>query len=332
MLVERRCERVQDRTVMTATNVELFSPHDEASDHRWYRAARDWSCWHPIRLALESTWNDHHRVLAERPLEFLKDFRIHFPQRAWELYVLAWLKREQREGRLRDVCQAPKKGPDFCAISNSGHRLWIECIVPEAGDAGPQAHVLAGQPHWVGPSEPVERRFTSGLQEKLRKLKAYISKKIINADDLVFIAIGLGDIQDVDLHDDEVSMIARLVYGVGPGQIVVPIWQGAEEEVPFVQHPARDTIPSKSGAPIDTVFFRDDNVRAISGVLYSRRQLHKMLDKTGRIVLAHNPRATRPACGLEWRLEGTWWTDTDGLLCSEGDVRDDAFEIAAPDS
>ena len=97
------------------------------AEHPWYRACRDHVTKRGVRIALTRIWNELGHLLPESVEQFFDQFRRDFPQRSWELYVLAWLARSGSA-----VERSPSTGPDFCARhprigrfgSNASCRQW----------------------------------------------------------------------------------------------------------------------------------------------------------------------------------------------------------------
>lgn len=223
----------------------LFAPTPATTagtaEHLWYRACRDHVNKRPVRVALTRTWKAYGHLLPESPEVFVDQFRRDFPARSWELYVLGWLARSGST-----VERAPGEGPDFRATHPRIGPFWIECVVPTIGEGANRVWQRpADMTIWSGPpDEPIELRYTSSIQTKIRKIAGYRDRGIIAPSEPAIIALNQGAIQDSDLNDVELPLAMKVLYGVGDTVLFVEIGTGATN----VEVRSRTEIRNPSGA------------------------------------------------------------------------------------
>lgn len=222
--------------------------------------------------------------------------------------MLGWLARSGSA-----VVRAPGEGPDFCATHPNVGRFWIECVVATIGEGANRVWQRpADVTVWSGPpDEPIELRYTSSIQAKIRKIAAYRERGIVAPNEPAIIALNQGAIQDSDLNDVELPLAMKVLYGIGDTVLLVEIGSGATA----VEVRSRSEIRNPSGASVSTQIFGEPTSAVVAGVLLARQSVINLFwGRRRKLVLAHNPLAAVPIpvgvlpfrgeiwVGDEWRL------------------------------
>jgi len=145
---------------------------------------------------------------------FLKDGKIHFHQRFWEMYLFCAL--EDRGTSVQKTMGGQNGGPDF-SLKIGATKYWIEATAPKAGNKDDRVPFpVKGAANYV-PRELILLRYTNALDTKFGKWFEWIEKKVVSSDDGYIIAInGLG-IPDATCGF-EYPYIIQSLYPVGPSR------------------------------------------------------------------------------------------------------------------
>ncbi len=203
-------------------HLRLFDERRLHTDHLWYGAGRDHFTKRPVKRALARIWNTLGDFMPEPPKQFLSEFRKDFPARSWELYKLALIARSGAS-----LAKSPRTGPDFCATLPDGRRFWVECVVPRHGEGNnaappPPSHDANGRRSGtIGPSDRIAMRCTNAITTKIAKEEPYRAKGIVKPSEPVLVAVNQGAIDLSDLHDVEVPLLVRVLFGIGEPVILV---------------------------------------------------------------------------------------------------------------
>src|SRR5580700_10531030 len=106
---------------MTTPPVRLFDA--DPSGSTIYLACRNHEGKQPVRRALEDAWERYWHLCPEKPEQFVRQLRLNFHSRAWELFLLSVLA----DAGL-PLEPTPAKGPDICTRLPGGKRCWIEAV------------------------------------------------------------------------------------------------------------------------------------------------------------------------------------------------------------
>jgi len=108
-----------------------FSNYDKA-----YICVASLSWNNKVKLWLENLWNQYQQFFD--PF-FIGDFKVHFTQRSWELYLGATFLNHGFS-----LIQGRKSGPDF-AICDKDKKItcWVEAIAPQKGDSADRVPEVA---------------------------------------------------------------------------------------------------------------------------------------------------------------------------------------------
>ena len=297
----------------------LFSPTttpppSRGGVHEWYRACRDHVTKREVRESLTRIWETYGHLLPEAPEDFVAQFRSDFPQRSWELYVLGWLA-----GTGATIERSPREGPDFRAHHPGVGRFWVECVVPTAGREANRVWERSDDvTRWAGrPDEPLALRYTSVLQEKIRKVARYRTRNIVAPDEPVIVALNQGGIRDSHLHDVELPLAYKVLYGVGDPVIRVD---------PYAHTTSAETLPrmqlkTASGALVSSAIFSESASGVIAGVLLARLDVFNLFpEHPAKLRFAHNPCAQSKMPVGVLPLGGEVWVDGEMRLISVGDL------------
>jgi hypothetical protein len=267
-----------------------------------------------VRVALTRIWNALGHLLPESSEQFVDQFRRDFPQRSWELYVLAWLA---RSGSTLE--RSPGTGPDFCARHPRIGRFWVECIVPTVGTGANRVwerddnmRVWSGQP-----DEPLALRYTAAVQAKIAKITSYRTGNIVAPREPVIVTLNQGAIRDSDLHDVELPLAMMVLYGIGNTVLRIDPYAYTSE----VEVQSRVEIKNRSGSPVSAVIFTEPASAVIASVTIARTNVFNLFwGRRRKLLMAHNPSATAPmpVGSLPWR--GEVWVGDGRRLVHRGVV------------
>lgn len=136
----------------------------------------------------EDLWRDFSGYATKR---FLKEFRLHFHQRWFEMYLTVTFIR----AGLTVEYRSREHGPDVL-LTSAERRVWIEAVCMTEGQSG--------KPDSVPPLEhgkvvdvPIKQyvmRIRNSLDEKAKKFKTYLENGVVERDDVLVIAINGGSI------------------------------------------------------------------------------------------------------------------------------------------
>lgn len=171
---------------------------------------------------------------------------------------------------------------------------------------------------WSGPpDEPLALRYTSAVQEKTRKITSYRTRNIVAPTEPVIIAMNQGAIRDSDLHDVELPLAMKVLYGVGDTVLRVDPYA----HTPEVEIRHRMEIQNSSGVPASAAIFAEPTSAVIAGVMLARTNIFNLFwGRRRKLLMAHNPNATAavPVGALAWR--GEVWVGDDHRLLHRGVV------------
>lgn len=286
----------------------LFSDMPGVDDCAEYVACRDHRMTKAgTRRALSRTWNALGSVLPGKPEDFVFEFRRDFHARAWELFVLAYLARSGAT-----LAPSPAHGPDFHATLPGLGSFWVECVVPRHGTGDdavwkpPPGHTGGA----LGSPERVALRYANALSDKIKKVTSYRARGIVKPKEAVLIALNQGGLDHADLHDTEVPLVVRVLFGVGEPVLLINVDTGERR----VEVPPMPTVRKRSGNDVGTALFLDATAGPVAGVLFAPVSVWNLFGRRRpRLYLAHNPGAVLrfPVGALPVR--GECWVSGDTL-------------------
>lgn len=281
----------------------LFTAEDLLGDDFDFTVCRDGWLYRRTRRILSRIWNAHHELLAERPAQFVAEFRRHFAARAWELFLLDYLLRAGAR-----LTRSPERGPDFCAWLPGVGRFWVECVVPSAGegeDAAP-ARLTKQTVSTLGAEDKIVLRYTNALQGKFEKIAGYRATAIIQEAEPVLVAINQGAIDEAEMYDADVPLMVRVLFGLGDLAARVNPGKGATTLV----RPPMPSVTKQNGSSVATALFVRAVSAAVSGVLFARTSVPNFMSGSRHpLYLVHRPSAApRFPIGV-LPLTGEAWVD-----------------------
>jgi len=171
--------------------VKLFDPFVPARDPI-YIALRDYGHLAYARNHVEELWQ-YFEPYADP--HFPKQIALEFQGRYWEMYLGCLALRVSLP-----LMPTNGRGPDLRIALPTGRNLFIEAKAPGPGTGQnrvPEPKLInVGDFNAILEDVPVEQvvlRITSGIEEKFRVYKRYLSsRQILRADDPYIVAINLG--------------------------------------------------------------------------------------------------------------------------------------------
>lgn len=240
--------------------------------------------WHNIILskAKENNW------LEYKEEEFLNRLNSSFNQYAWELY-LAYKLNTKGLPIKRHI--SPKGGPDFY-IDYQDYKIWIECISVTEGtkqNTVPSRSIQLATASEIElfeyPSNEIKLRITSGLSDKIKKIKKYKTNEIIHQNDLYIIAINYSDALSgyIDQDDNGIPIATSVIYGIGERT-----WIYNGQDCKSVT-PSCKSLTKANDETISLNFFKDPN---LIGIISCNSDLwHSVINRSDSLFNYHsNPK------------------------------------------
>jgi len=237
-----------------------------------------------------------------------KDLLVHFPERLWEMCVVALLLEAGVE--LAPTAERPfrKQGPD---ILLAHEKTWVEAISVGAG-SGPDRLVPiapSGGRALQIPDESITLRLTNGIAEKSRQGRSYFENGLLGPDDPFIIAINAGEVPYAR-HEQEPPRIVKALYPLGNLEIIL----GSEGSVLGSRYQYRPQIRKKGGAGVSTSFFLSPDSAHVSAVLYGCvNEYNRPRSLRGAAILVHNLNARNPLPPRTIRVGREYVADGDRL-------------------
>jgi len=196
---------------------------------------------------------------------FSEEFKYHFAQRSWELYLGATLL-----NRGFTLGQHNNNGPDFDIQDGKGRRLaWVEAITKEKGNGSKKVPDMIENASVDFPEEKIVLRISYALDDKFKKYCGYLTKNIVKDNEPYIIAVNRSRL---DYFDPELPLILKA-------------------------H-CRPSIGNQNDKDGSILFFKDANHAGVSAVIYCKDgildspQLPKEMGKN--FIVVHNPLAKNP--------------------------------------
>jgi hypothetical protein len=242
--------------------------------------------------------------------EFATEFRRpgQFQGRAWELRI-AWT--------LRDIgldFSGPKPGPDF-AVSVKGRTVFLEAIAPQSTQELTANYEAATKFGAVVPDRQIILRYTSAIEEKMRKLFAYRSKGIVQPHEPYVIALSGANIRQSSIEEWPFPRILKPLFGIGEAYVSVPVGGHGESTTGIHR---REQMTTANGGSVSCGLFLQNGHRDLSAVVFTPWDIKNRPESNGRppgsdFVVVHNPHSANPIPeGMIPR--GTEWNARDGNL------------------
>lgn len=233
----------------------------------------------------EAIWNVFSKY-SDR--NFLKEIRVDFDARYWEMYLTVSLL----NGKWKIEC--PKPGPDVKMTLNNGKSIWIEAIAPSGGAGKNPDKVNPIKPGQIQgiPDESITLRLTSAIDEKFNtKYKRYLEKGIILINEPYIIAINASKMDSSYIE----FPIPRIVTSVLPFGYPALSRDPSNPENFIHSITYRNSITKTNGVEIPTDIFLRKEFEGLSGVLYSNVCFGRRPTNMGHdYIFVHNPNAKNP--------------------------------------
>ena len=207
----------------------------------------------------EDLWSDFWEYADEH---FVDEFRVNFHQRWFEMYLTVSFIRAGL------AVESQNSGPDI-SLALGERRVWIEAVCATEGQMG--------KPDSVPPLElgkvvdaPIKQyvmRIRNSLDEKAKKFKTYLDKRLVGQNDILVIAINGGQIPFLSADLSTCMMIS--LYGVGDPVLTL---NRDTREIVDSHHQHIEKFEKASGAEIGVQPFVDGSMDHVSAVLVSWAQ------------------------------------------------------------
>lgn len=220
---------------------------------------------------------------------FLKEIKINFHKRSWEMYLGNVLL----EKKL--IIQSQNEGSDFI-VNNS---LYIECVAPEKGDSSKSDFVPETVFKRIDEAQdvPIESlfqdvpidqmilRITNSINNKIKQYKGWKNKKWFNSESPFVIAINTGDFLRMDNPD--MPTVIQALFGHHYTQINM---KTGETSFSY-----RKEIKKHNNEPVPVNYFLNNDFSFLSGVLFSETRVLDHPDNIGEdCFFVNNPFAVNP--------------------------------------
>jgi hypothetical protein len=211
----------------------------------------------------EDLWSDFWEYADEH---FVDEFRVNFHQRWFEMYLTVSFIRAGL------AVESQNSGPDI-SLALGERRVWIEAVCATEGQMGKPDSVPPLELGKVrgGPIDqyldPYLKRIRNSLDEKAKKFRTYLGKRLVGQNDILVIAINGGQIPF--LFADLSTCMMRSLYGVGNTVLTL---NRSTREIVGSHHQHIEKIEKASGAEIGVQPFVDGSMDHVSAVLVSWAQ------------------------------------------------------------
>jgi hypothetical protein len=234
------------------------------------------------RQFIESLWS-RYSDLADP--HFREDARNHFLERFWEMYLAVTLR-----ARGFNLNRGGSEGPEFCFVYN-GHKVWVEAVVPGSGEGVDRVPEICYEKVQEVPTEKILLRFTNSLDEKRKRYKEALRKRIINPNDLYLLAINSRGIP----HGPFGNTMPFFVQAFLPfGNLAMDIDTRTIKPVK-IYYQCRENVVKASGEAVSTTAFLNHEFSFVSAVLHSAVDCVNHHDILGEdFIILHNPTALYP--------------------------------------
>jgi hypothetical protein len=290
--------------------MDLFQPGD-APDPA-YCNLRDADHCIEWKAYCESLWQ---RYAPHADPHFLREIRIQFHPRFWEMYLaVTFLDRGYELHCHKDG------GPEF-GVDIEGKRYWFDAIAPTAG-TGPDAvpDDVEYKAHFV-PTQQMILRYTSALATKRDKWRKDLRTGRVSEADGFVVAINDRSIPWA-WAGAEMPYIVKALYGLGDLTVTIDT---RTLEVVDTKHQHRPTIKKTSGTEVSSRAFVAGECPEVSAVLYSIVNAANYTPQLGQyfmILHNHEPNVPLPLSALRFSRE--YWIEGENLKMKDWSTTESA--------
>lgn len=253
------------------------------------------------RLWMEELW-EQYKSYADKG--FIGDFKMHFSQRAWELYLGATFLNRGFSLEMR------KFGPDFSVhdIKTNTRLAWVEATSVQKGNGVEKVpETVFGRVVSV-PTEQMLLRLSGALSEKFKQYSSWLNS-VVAINEPFVIAIDRSELEHVDV----IPLILKVLFGIG--DYTLTFKSGASHHEPNGSYWSDlASIKKRNGNPVTTNFFLDPSHTGISAVIYSNDGIlnspRQPTEMGENFIMIHNPLAKNPLpahifpFGTEYMMKG----------------------------
>ena len=279
----------------------LFFQKSQSDEDCLYAKIRDYPKYLDVKNQIEKFWNIYGDYADDNFLIQIQKSN-QFKQRWWELILGTGLIESGT-----NICKKNNPiGPDIKI--NTDPAIFIEAIAPSKGDdkSTDRLHELEfGRPGDVSirdlPKEQFQLRLTTAFDQKYKKYKEYLDKKIIEPINPYIIAISSCNLSEYgELMDFPINVIFSILAGAG--NLVL------SKRGNFIEY--QKEISKHNLASIKTNLFLNPKYCGISGVIYSSSNiLNCPKFPEDKFILVKNPNAVNIIPDNIFNIE-TWVLDT----------------------
>lgn len=260
-----------------------------------------------IREWMEELWRIYE---PHADTNFLTEFRKHFTERSWELYLGATLLMSGHQlGKHKNV------GPDFKVEPSrqKGQPVWIEAVSTTPGNGPDRVPIIKYDFDILVeieyPEEEMLLRLTNALKEKHNKYTTYLQKNILKSDEPYVVALNRADLEYLD---PQIPLIFKCLFGIGYQTLQIKNGKPLPKNIGSTWS-SRAEVNKKNGNNVSMTFFINPEYAGISAVIYSNNNILNSPRENVKIgsdlVIIHNPFAVNPLpkdflkFGQEWKFQ-----------------------------
>lgn len=201
---------------------------------------------------------------------FLKEIKIQFHQRTWEMYMCNVLL---SKGLSIASCN---EGPDFIIKDSSGRdALYLECINVTRGvgdDKVPELCPTTEVRCYYPPEKEIILRITAAIKEKMEKYDNWQTKNWFNRSIPYVIAINTGSLGYS--ADPSSPYMIKALFGVANQYVTI---NKDSDHITEQGWNFRNEVQKKSGSGIQVNNFLSNNQQNLSGILFSNTDTYNVL-------------------------------------------------------
>lgn len=204
---------------------------------------------------------------------FLDGVKKQWYPRIWEMYFTCQLV------KLGFKISCPKGNAPDIKLEINNQIIWIECTVISKGKDAVIEHEDGGV-HGLNDEDYI-LRITSALNSKYKQIQTHMNSGIIKENDVILIAINIGELKLTEIAQIDFPLIQKALYGIGNIE-----WNISKNEIKNIHRPK---ILKNETIEIKTNIFTTKEYENISGVIFSTWQTTKIEKKLeDDFELTHN--------------------------------------------
>lgn len=208
---------------------------------------------------------------------FLKQVKIMFHNRTWEMYIGNVLL----ESKVSFA--SGNKGADFIVKNN----IHLECVACTLGKNIPQLKITKKGGSFDVPNKPLETRITTTLDTKKKQYYEWLQKGTIKDTNPYVLAINTKFRGYADYPN--IPRLIKVLFGVG--DLTLSFSQDGKKSDAFFKY--EETLQNRNSASVRKHIFNDPDYSFISAVIFSQIDVLNTSDKKiGQdLQIVYNPAA-----------------------------------------